>query len=185
MGTLTAWEQTGYFALLRTDLLRHGTALLAGELLARLTEELDPHPASFDAMLRLLEALGAGEPPLRRLADFARVLLTDTGLTPGLEQCVNCGSDVSPQQGVMVFSGPRSGVLCPACPPRPGESTVKISAKLRDFFIAGQPPDGKLALEITRWLTYHVQNQLGQPLRSAPALERAIAAVLADMKAKA
>ena len=65
-----------------------------------------------------------------------------------------------------------------------GESTVTISASLHDFFISATSSSGKLALEITRWLLYYVKHQLGRPLTTAAALERAIAAALADMKSK-
>lgn len=178
MGILTAWEQTEVFGRLRTDLLRHAVAMSAGELLARLTEELDPHPASFDAILALLAALEAGEPPVRRLAQFGRTLLADVGLTPNFDRCVGCGLGVG-DRAMLRFSGPRAGPLCPNCPPRPGENTVAVSRSLKDFFTDGRLTSGKLALEIVRWLLYHVQHQIGRPLHSAENLDRAIQAALA------
>ena len=94
MGILTAWDQTAVYPVLRTDLLRYAAATTAAELLTRLTAEVDPHPAGFDAMIRYLDALQAGEPPIRRLADFGRTLLAEVGLTPNFEICVACGQEV-------------------------------------------------------------------------------------------
>ncbi len=184
LGTLMAWDLAGYYPRLHEDLLRNTTATLACELIGRLFEELDPHPRSFDATVALLEALQDDQPPLRRFADFGRELLIDIGLTPAWGRCAACRADVRAVRDPLRFTGPRSGVLCPQCGPAPGESWVSVSASLRDFFAAGTPPTGKLALEITRWLIYHVQNQTGRELRAAPALERAIDAALAELKAK-
>jgi DNA repair protein RecO len=205
MGLLMAWDQTDVFPCLRTDLLRHAAATTAGELLGRLIEELDPHPASFDAMLTFLRALQADQPPIRRLAEFMRSLLLDVGLTPNVDACVNCGRlieqeaqppakppapgsspgrvSAAPRPDKLVFSGPRSGPLCPACQPRPGESTLLISRKIKESFIQGELTSGRLALDIVRWLVYHVQHQIGRELTSAAALERAVEAALAKFAA--
>ncbi|MDD4889534.1 MAG: DNA repair protein RecO [Phycisphaerae bacterium] len=182
MGLLMSWDQTEAYPCLRTDLLRHAVALTAAELLARLTEELDPHPASFDAMIRLLRELQGGEPPVRRLAEFGRALLTDIGLTPDFQTCAHCGQPTGPGEFPaargLLFAGPRSGVLCPRCQPGPGESTVAISRNLQQFFIENTQITGRLALEFVRWLVYYVQHQIGRELNSAATLERAIAAAL-------
>lgn len=187
MGTLTAWEQTAMFPCLRSDLLRHAVAMTAGELLGRLTEELDPHPASFEAMIALLQSLQGGDPPVRMLARFGRELLADIGLTPNLARCVGCGSPTWPAAcgpaALVRFSGPRAGALCPACPAVPGENTVAVSRGIQDFLIDGQLSSGKLALAFVRWLVYHVQHQLGRPLNSADTLERAIQSALAALAA--
>lgn len=182
MGLLTAWDQTAIYPCLRTDLLSHAIAMLSAELLTRLTEELDPHPASYDAMIRLLDEMQTGQPALRRFVAFSRTLLEDVGLTPNFATCIECGRAIAPGEvgrAGLEFAGRRAGVFCPQCPPPPGEDTVSVSRNLQQFFIENTQISGRLALESARWLVYYVQHQIGRPLTCVPALERAIAAALA------
>jgi recombinational DNA repair protein (RecF pathway) len=113
-----------------------------------------------------------------------RALLLDVGLTPHMDTCVNCGRPIEEETAParsdkLAFSGPRAGVLCPACQPRPGESTLLISRRIKESFIQGELTSGRLALDIVRWLVYHVQHQIGRELSTAAALERAVEAALA------
>ena len=60
LGTLTDWAQQETFGAVRRELLRLYGALYAVELVTSLTEEADPHPELYVALVRTLRDL-AGE----------------------------------------------------------------------------------------------------------------------------
>ncbi|MEW6251724.1 MAG: DNA repair protein RecO [Planctomycetota bacterium] len=114
LGVLTDWQQRASFAGLRRDLPRLYASLYAAELVAGLTEEADPHPELFAALVHLLDSL-TGEGAVGALvAWFQHVLLREIGYAPVLTDCVECGR--RPARGAPVFfSAAAGGLLCRDC----------------------------------------------------------------------
>ena len=114
LGTLTEWVQRDAFAGLRRELLRLHGALYALELVASLTEEGDPHPDLFRALVELLRGLAGEQPAPPQLPRFQNALLRAIGYAPNLEECVACHRRLAPG-GVVYFSAGAGGLLCRDC----------------------------------------------------------------------
>jgi len=123
LGTLTEWVQRDAFSGVRGSLPTLYAALFAAETVPALTEEYDPHPGIFSALLELLNRLTAvgredpGELPHECLAALVRFqlrLLDSTGLTPQFNHCVECGRPARAKT-MLYFSARAGGVLCRDC----------------------------------------------------------------------
>lgn len=123
-------------------------ALYAGELVNLLTDDEDAFPEVFDSLAGFLEVCQRREHVKEHLLHFEWQLLEQTGHTPSLENCVNCGKRVAPwteeripsdvveicrpqagvreiqagSRGTVHFSLLEGGVLCAEC--RPGKRSV-------------------------------------------------------------
>ena len=116
---LTEAQVVQRFPRLREDLGALYAAYYVAELLADWTEENDPHPALFDAVVEVLRELGTtpgGDWVGPRVMEFEMVFLREMGYSPVLHVCSGCGSELS-REG-LGFSPESGGVLCPRC--RPG-----------------------------------------------------------------
>ncbi len=92
------------------------------ELLHELTHDRDPHPELFDFACDTLLALGTGQQNVAALTmRFEATALRVLGHLPELDQCVECGKQVS-GDGRVAFGMIAGGVLCAAC--RPGKKQV-------------------------------------------------------------
>ncbi len=179
LGTLTEWLQRDAFLNLRGSLPALYAGLYAAERVTALTQELDPHPALFEALLALLRGLSA--PPAvtgescrapgeagaahagREIVRFQQALLEAAGFSPELEVCVVCGRRPAVRAGVF-FSPAAGGLVCRDCemhhPQRrrvPGEMLAPGArqARAHDWFEL-----------LEEHLTYHA----GSPARSAECL---------------
>jgi DNA repair protein RecO (recombination protein O) len=114
LGTLTDWAQRDAFAGLRRELLRLYGALYAVELVASLTEEADPHPGLFTALVGTLRGLAGTEPAAPFLPAFQSDLLQAIGYAPNLEQCMECSRPVA-RGALAFFSAAAGGLLCRDC----------------------------------------------------------------------
>ena len=114
LGTLTEWVQRDAFAGLRRELVRLYAGLYAVELVAYLTEEGDPHPELFRALVETLRALGGDAPAAPLVPAFQSDLLRAIGYAPNLEQCMGCGRPVA-RGGPVFFSAGAGGLLCRDC----------------------------------------------------------------------
>src|SRR5438876_6553076 len=116
---LTEAQVVQRFPRLRTDLTALYAAYYVAELLGSWTEEYDPHPHLFDAVLETLQHLGApaeagsSSATGLRLVRFELVLLHELGHTPSLEVCTLCAAPVTGQR--LAFSATTGGMLCPKC----------------------------------------------------------------------
>lgn len=117
LGTLTEWVQHDAFLGLRREPLRLYGGLYAAELVGALTEEGDPHPALYDALLKTLQALDGTEPALETIVRFVHRLLKEIGYGPSLRKCVDCGQIPAAQQPTF-FSAAAGGVVCRDCEAR-------------------------------------------------------------------
>jgi DNA repair protein RecO (recombination protein O) len=94
-GHLTAAERVRPPAMLAGDRLMSG--FYANELLLRLLQKNDPHPALFDAYASLVERLyGSGHDPGRALRLFEKRLLDELGWGLNLEHEATSGEPVQP-----------------------------------------------------------------------------------------
>ncbi len=108
-------------------------ALYAGyyvaELLAKLTENYDPHPELFDQADGALLALRAGADPAVTLFRFELMTLRLLGHLPSLDDCAECGAAVPPAARVP-FGLIAGGLLCANC--RAGKKQIiSLSADAR------------------------------------------------------
>jgi DNA repair protein RecO (recombination protein O) len=167
LGTLTEWKQRDAFADLRRELGRLYGGLYAAELVAALTEELDPHPTLFAALLRTLTSLaGPADPPVV-LACFQADLLIALGYAPNLEQCVGCGKR-RPRGAAPYFSATAGGLLCRDC-----ELHYVEKRRLPPGLLDTTPATG----DARAWFTlqnYHLTHLLGRPPRTAAVLLKSL-----------
>jgi DNA repair protein RecO (recombination protein O) len=176
LGTLTEWLQRDAFTGLRGTLLRQYAGLYAVELVSRLTEEYDPHPELFDALLKLLGQLAgqtSGSEPTPAeaavaLVGFQGALLKAIGYTPVLRQCVGCGQPRV--RGTRAyFSSSAGGLLCRDCEMHHADKRRLSPAMLDDH------PGDRWALEWFLLLDYHLTNVAGRAFRSAARLRELLA----------
>ena len=96
-------------------------ALLGTELLTKLTAEHAPRPDLFGAFETFLINMiavptnGSSEPMLKLLIVFQITLLSDSGIIPTFNACVNCRAPYASHWPAAYFSSPANGLICPDC----------------------------------------------------------------------
>ena len=90
-------------------------ALLAAELVDRLTQDRDPHPGLYEGFLQFLQEAVTTRSVLPALIGFQSVLLRQIGLQPMLDRCVNCQLPYSPTWPDRYFSSSANGLVCRDC----------------------------------------------------------------------
>lgn len=167
LGTLTEWAQRNSFGGLRRELPRLYGGLYAVELVASLTEEEDPHPGLFEALLHTLTELADDGEPLRRLAVFQADLLVALGFALNFEQCVVCGRPRG-RASAAYFSSHSGGVLCRDCEPAQVEKRRLPPGLLNTTPAAG---------DARAWFAlqdYHLTHLAGRPFKTAGPLGRSL-----------
>lgn len=117
LSTLTEWVQRDSFGGLRGGLDRLYAGLYFAELVCALTEESDPHPELFDALLGALRVLAdeSAAPPTARIVVRLQLdLLNAIGYTPNLRQCMECGR-ARVRGAPAYFSARAGGLICRDC----------------------------------------------------------------------
>lgn len=169
LGILAEWRQTDSFLPLRSDLPRLLSGLYAVELSAATTQEHDPHPELFDALVAHLRELSDGvADPIAAVVRFQAALLKSIGYAPQLRECVGCGKKRSPGSPAW-FSSHAGGLLCRNCQSSHVEKHA-IDPRLLDSPRGTTPPVGWFAL-----LDYHLRHVAGRAFESSTALRRALA----------
>ncbi len=108
---LTEAQAAERFTALRTDLPSLYAGYYVAELLSDGTQDLDPHPALFDAALAALRAGGLGPLPA-----FEVVWLRELGYSPRLNACAVCGRQrTGPATGPVTLSPTAGGIVCRNC----------------------------------------------------------------------
>jgi DNA repair protein RecO (recombination protein O) len=172
MALLTEWQVTRTFPALRTSLSALYGGMYLAELVDRLTEPLDPHPAAYTALCRALGALGGPAPRAGILLAFEYYLLRVLGMLPNFRQCI-CGRTV-PAGRTAPFSPHAGAIHCGHCQ-RPDGAMLPLSATLRAHFEALArgpvlaaaekiPPDQAAAMSVP--LRHYVTATLGRPLKT-------------------
>ncbi|MEM0983468.1 MAG: DNA repair protein RecO [Planctomycetota bacterium] len=85
LAVLASWDVTDTARAFRTSYLAQMLALYAVDLVAHLILDEDPHPLSFQALMRCLGSIrdaGVPEAAIVAVARFQRDLLIDTGVMP-------------------------------------------------------------------------------------------------------
>ena len=90
-------------------------ALLATELLDKLTQDHDPHPGLYEGFLQFLQEALTTRTVLPALIGFQWVLLRQIGLQPVLDRCANCQLPYSPTWPRTYFSSSANGLVCRDC----------------------------------------------------------------------
>ncbi|MBU0637869.1 MAG: DNA repair protein RecO [Planctomycetes bacterium] len=165
LGTLAEWVQQDAFLGLRRAAVRLYGGMYAAELVNALTQEHDPHPTLFEALLELLRTLAAdGEQsasyPATALVRFQLELLTAIGYAPRLAQCVDCGRP-RPRGAAAYFCSTAGGLVCRDCEMHHVEKR-RLSAALLDAGPQHVKPREWFAL-----LDYHLTHVAGRPARLA------------------
>jgi DNA repair protein RecO (recombination protein O) len=116
LATLTEWDLLELYPRLRSDIAANRAAFYMADVVGRVLEPEDPHPALFDRFvesLRVLGApLGAGEPApdgAAALLAFQWTLLGEVGYRPGLRPVDGAYAEYSPDEGTLVAAGAPSG----------------------------------------------------------------------------
>ncbi|MBK9129343.1 MAG: DNA repair protein RecO [Phycisphaerales bacterium] len=163
LGTLADWVQRDSFAGLRRELLRLQAGLYAVELVTALTEEHDPHPELFDALVDTLRRLAGTGPAAPLVPRFQAALLHAVGYHPLLDECASCHRP--PRiRGPLYFSAGAGGVLCRDC-----EMHYVEKRRLPDGLLTTRPDAG----DPFAWfelLDYHAAHIAGRRMSSASGL---------------
>jgi len=168
LGTLTEWVQRETFRGLRRDLLRLTAGLYAAELVLGLTEEGDPHPELFGALVCLLRRLAGEEAATPLIPQFQSDLLRAIGYAPQLGECVTCHRPVRGGQPVY-FSAGAGGVVCRDC-----EGLHVEKRRLPPGLLESSPARG----DARDWFTvldYHLTHIAGRRFRTAEQLAALLA----------
>ena len=162
LATLTEWDLLELYPRLRTDLAANRAAFYMADVVGRMLEPEDPHPALYDRFVESLRTLGAprasdeprpdGAGPL---LSFQWTLLSETGYRPSLAEAEGEVAEFSPVAGGTVepgeaVDGPRWKVRAST-----GASRRALEAG-RD-----PPPDPRACDRANRLLAAYVRHLLG------------------------
>jgi DNA repair protein RecO (recombination protein O) len=168
LAILTDWAQRDAFAGLRRELLRLYGGLYAAELVVALTEEHDPHPALYEALLALLRGLNDLPHPAPQIPTFQAALLDAIGYAPDLTGCVSCRRPV-PADSPAFFSARAGGLLCRDCEMHHTEKWRPPPGVLRTTPATGNP------LSWFELFDYHLTQTAGRPFKTAAHVKAALA----------
>lgn len=162
---------------LRDDLDRLAKACYAAELTDRFTEDANPNPELFRALVRVLERIDGGDAPERSLHLYELQLLALSGYRPQLQRCVLCDATIAP--GANAFDPSLGGVLCPACGPaqrtaRPiSTPALKLlrNVQLRGEAMLDVPVGADVVDEVEYTLASYIQYLLERRPKSAAFLD--------------
>jgi DNA repair protein RecO (recombination protein O) len=173
LAPLTEWKQQERFGGLRTHLTRMYAAQYAAEITNLLTEQGDPHPVAFDALIDLFGCLSdEAASPARAVVQFQARLLREVGLMPQLDRCVSCGGPVSERVGVFI-SAREGGVLCGDCEAPRVEKFRTSLAGLRA--VAAPPEAADTAVDQAfNMLDYYITEAMGRRPRLSEFLRQAM-----------
>jgi DNA repair protein RecO (recombination protein O) len=110
---VTQAETIEAFLNIRDNLLRIGYAAYAVELIDRFTYEEDGNQGIYRLLIETLSRLNTPDEPSLPIRYYEIHLLDLLGYRPQLINCVNCESEIKPEN--QYFSASQGGVLCPKC----------------------------------------------------------------------
>jgi DNA repair protein RecO (recombination protein O) len=98
---------------LSQDLVALGYASYAVELLDKFSADHDENRGVYRLIRDTLQRLASGEDLQLAVRFYEVKLLEQMGFRPELQNCLNCGRKIEPED--QYFSFEQGGVLCPAC----------------------------------------------------------------------
>jgi len=178
LGTLVEFTETTPHTGLRRDAGRLGAAMRMLEVVYELLGPGDPHPEVFELLHKALGRLDQADAEAPAvLAYFQWRLLRHVGLSCELRACVSCGRKITEparRSRRVWFSSRLGGVLCDACQDGSSEKLKLDGATLAGLAaLTAAEAGAKVAMPqsqaqaVNRLLTYHIQQQIGKPLRTA------------------
>ena len=157
LANLTEWQQTRALPGLRESLLRLYAAEYAAEVTGHLTEDWDPHPDLFDALVANLDDLAKAPEPFGPIVRYQVALLRSVGTLPRFDACVLCG-----RSGDLThFSSFEGGMVCRHCEPSQIEKREISVPTLR---LLQHPDPSQPMVGPFRVLNYHITHLMGREL---------------------
>jgi DNA repair protein RecO (recombination protein O) len=165
LNTLTAFDLKHLHVGLAGDLERYAVACALCEVMLRFAPP-DPHPESFDLLLRALDELDAAPATNIEALGFRFLwqLVSVLGFAPSVEACVVDGTPLPPD-GPLPFSTRGGGALCPACAAQ--EDATQLPERDRNDLVALLDPAAALPVLdarhgaahrrlLARYIRYHL-----------------------------
>jgi len=163
LANLVEWKQSRCFFGLREKLHRlHGAEYVA-ETTAHLTEDWDPHPDVFDALIAALTQLDAADEPFTPVVTFQAALLAGIGSLPSWDVCVQCGRE----RDLTHFTSFEGGLLCRNCEGGRMEKRELSPRTIRSLRSDADAPPDVATFDI---LNYHISHLMGREPRLAAKL---------------
>jgi len=162
LAVLTEWKQILGLIELRRSLAGLYAAQYAAAITGQLTEDWDPHPPVYDALLELLKGLADGAAPLAEVLRYQCTLLTHIGSMPRLDVCVGCGCVPNSQQ-MLHFSSLDGGLVCRDCESTRSEKRQLTGGVLE--WMVSQRGDHRALPEAVLTVDYHLSHLMGRRLR--------------------
>lgn len=160
----------------REDLAAMTAATHGVELVDKLVEEDQPHPALFDGLRQLLELLAAGAPTDGLLRAFELKIVSVVGYRPALDRCALCGGALTE---TLRFSPDSGGAVCARCSAAPPSRRVRVETLeamrtlLREPLAAAAERrlEAPLARELRELIPDFIERVTGRRLQALPLLE--------------
>jgi len=164
LATLTEWKQTRSLSGLREKLFRLNGAQYVSEITAQLTEDWDPHPELFDALMEGLVSLSDAGEPIGDTVRYQAALLTSIGGMPRLDACMSCHR----VDDLVYFSSFQGGLICKHCEAAHVEKR-QLSPNLVESLrrVARGGDVGEDGIAVFSLLNYHISHSMGREPRLA------------------
>ncbi len=170
---VTQAELLESFQPIHDDLLKTAYAAYVMELLDRFSYEEGPNQVLYQLLVETLQRVSEEQDAFIAIRYFEIHLLDILGFRPNFFQCVECGSEIEPQN--QYFSAMQGGVRCPKCGPAAGGISVSVRALryLRHYHRSSYqqaarlvPPEAvrpELESLLNHYLTYLLERKLNSP----------------------
>jgi DNA repair protein RecO (recombination protein O) len=164
------------YPVLSADIFALNACLFAAELVASLVNDYDPHPALFDGFMEFIHDTSREKDPGDRrdkitpnLILFQLILLTEIGLLPVLDHCVNCRNAFDARWHEIYFSINAKGLICRDCQgsfPDKIRLTPEVAKCLANTKILSDAAQSALKI-VQDILIRYITDMLGRPPRMA------------------
>lgn len=126
---VTQAETLDPFSTIREDLIHIGYAAYVVELLDRFTYDEDDNQQLYRLLKETLSRINSFENPVLPVRYYEIQLLNLLGYRPQLFNCVQCESEIQPED--QYFSISQGGVLCPKCGPKVADASQILMETLK------------------------------------------------------
>jgi DNA repair protein RecO (recombination protein O) len=164
------------YPVLSADIFALNSCFLATELVNTLINDYDPHPRLFDSLLQFIHDASQKKSVndehgtiLANLILFQMILLTEIGLCPVFDYCVNCRNTFDARWPEVYFSSNAKGLICRDCQgtfPDKIRLTIDAAKCLADAKLLASAAQTTLK-NIEEILIRYITDMLGRPPRMA------------------